>query len=330
MHSGKTGLVLGATGGIGGAVAQALQRRGWRVKALVRDLRAAETKHRDQAIDWIEGDAMCRADVIGAAAGVDAIVHAVNPSGYRNWDRVVLPMIENTIAGAEAAGGVRIVLPGTIYNFDPAKTPLINEDTPQLPRSKKGVIRVLLEQRLEAVSPRTPSLIVRAGDFYGPGVRASWFAQALVKPGRPVARLVNPGKGVGHSWAYLPDLAQAIAHLMDLGDRLGPFERLQFQGHWDPDGTAMPAALRQVIGRDVPERMFPWWLMRALAPLGGFPREAVEIQPYWSHPVQLDNGRLRELLGAEPRTSIDEAVRISLIALDCLPHPGTAMRQQLA
>src|SRR5690606_31022307 len=97
------------------------------------------------------------------------IVHAVNPPGYRNWDRLVLPMIDNTIAAARAAGGARIVLPGTIYNFDPAKTPVISEISPQHPQSRKGAIRVELEERLRRAAPDVPSLILRAGDFFGPG-----------------------------------------------------------------------------------------------------------------------------------------------------------------
>ncbi len=38
--------------------------------------------------NWIAGDGMTRADVVGAADGVAAIVHAVNPPGYRDWDRL--------------------------------------------------------------------------------------------------------------------------------------------------------------------------------------------------------------------------------------------------
>ncbi len=34
--------------------------------------------------------------------GVSLIVHAVNPPGYRNWGQLVLPMIDNTIAAAQA------------------------------------------------------------------------------------------------------------------------------------------------------------------------------------------------------------------------------------
>ncbi len=47
---------------------------------------------------------------------MSVIVHAVNPPGYRDWEKLVLPMLNNAIAAAGAVGA-RIVLPGTVYNF---------------------------------------------------------------------------------------------------------------------------------------------------------------------------------------------------------------------
>lgn len=330
MTTNKTALVLGATGGIGGAIAAALGRHGWTVRALVRNpiQAAADWIGRGRSPIWIEGDAMNRSDVVAAADGVDAIVHAVNPPGYRNWERVVLPMMANTIAAA-AVAGARIVLPGTIYNFDPAQVPVIDADSPQMPRTRKGAIRVRMEQMLEEAAPAVPSLIVRAGDFFGPGARSNWFAQAMVKPGQPIRRLLNPSTGPGHSWAYLPDLAETFARLMDASDRLDPFERVQFEGYCDISGTGVVDAVRRAVGRDVPERAFPWWLMRLLAPFGGFPREVTEIEQYWRHPVRFDNRRLEALIGEEPRTPFDEAIRTTLTALDCLDRP-VALKPQAA
>ena len=327
MRTSKTALVLGATGGIGGAITTALLSGGWTIRALARDpAKAAGSWKRDgKAPSWISGDAMNSADVVAAADGVAAIVHAVNPSGYRHWDGLVLPMIENTIKAAWTTGGARVVLPGTIYNFDPSRTPVIGADTPQNAQTRKGTIRVLLEQMLEEATPNVPSLIVRAGDFFGPGARASWFAQALVKPGRPLRRLINPATVAGHSWAYLPDLAETIVRLMDAEEHLGAFERVQFEGYYDSDGTGMIDAVRHAVGRDLPERRFPWWLMRLLAPLGGFPREVVEIEPYWRYPVRLDNRRLVALLGEEPRTPLDTAVAKTLADLACLDHPAARL-----
>jgi nucleoside-diphosphate-sugar epimerase len=263
---------------------------------------------------------MQQADVVRAAEGAGVVVHAVNPPNYGNWDTLVLPMIDNTITAARSAGA-RIVLPGTIYNFDPAATPVIRADSPQLPKSRKGLIRVAVEQRLEEAAPEVPTLILRAGDFFGPGARSSWFAQAMVRPGRPLARIVDPARGPGHSWAYLPDLAETVARLLDRPDRLAAFEVLQFEGFYDHDGTQMVEAIRRAAGRRLPVYRFPWWLMRLAGVFGGFPREAAEIAPYWRHPVRLDNARLVDLLGEEPRTGLDTAVAASLAALGCLPDP---------
>jgi nucleoside-diphosphate-sugar epimerase len=256
---------------------------------------------------------MVRDDVIKAAKGAMVIVHGVNPPGYRHWDRLVLPMIDNTIMAARAAEGARILLPGTIYNYNPVSTPVIYEATPQRPKGSKGEIRVALERRLTAAAPHVPSLIVRASDFFGPGVRQSWFSQAMAR--RHLKSILNPGwPGIGHSWAYLPDLAEAMVQLLELDEgRLRPAECLQFAGIWDADGTEMAAAIRRAVGKsDLPQWRFPWWLMRLLAPFGGFPREVAEVLPFWRYPLRLDNSRLITLLGEEPHTSLDEAVAATL------------------
>lgn len=323
MDRDKTALVLGATGGIGGGIAAALLAHGWHVRGMARTV-PAKADAALARIEWTEGDAMRREDVIRAAEGASVIVHAVNPPNYANWDTLVLPMIDNTIAAARAAGGARIVLPGTIYNFDPATTPVIDVGSPQHPRTRKGAIRVALERRLEQAAPEVPALILRAGDFFGPGARSSWFSQAMVSAGKPVRRIVNPARGGGHSWAYLPDLAETFARLLDAPERLRPFEVAQFEGLYDADGTVMVEAIRRAIGRRVPVYRFPWWLFRLASPVWGFAREAAEIAPYWRNPMRLDNRRLVDLLGEVPRTPLDAAIASALASLDCVDRPVPA------
>ena len=43
----------------------------------------------------------------------------------------------------------------------------------------------------------------------------------------------------------------------------------------------------------------------------------------WREPLQLDNERLVNLLGTEPHTAIDAAIRTTLVGLGCL-HASTA------
>lgn len=308
-----TALVLGATGGIGGEVARTLLARGWTVRALHRNPAGAA----GDAITWIKGDAMIAADVKAAAMGADLIVHAVNPPGYRNWGALVLPMLDNSIAAARACGA-RILLPGTVYNFGPDAFAAPGETAPQNPHTRKGAIRAEMEARLQAASrDGVRALIVRAGDFFGPRSGNNWFAQALVKPGKPVAKITYPGmRGIGHQWAYLPDVAETMARLLE--HPLEDFAVFHMEGHWDADGTQMIAAIRRAAGRRLPVGAMPWRLMRLLAPVMPLFREILEMRYLWCVPLHMDNAKLRAVLDHEPHTPLDEAVRATLAGQGCL------------
>ncbi len=313
----RIALVLGATGGIGGEVASRLAAGGWQVRALNRNPRMTG---KDGRFQWIKGDAMVAADVMKAAEGAALIVHAVNPPGYRDWDKLVLPMLDNTIAAAEA-NGARILLPGTVYNYGPDVFPVITDDAPQNALTRKGRIRVEMERRLKAAAARGKAtvLIVRAGDFFGPRAANNWFSQGLVKAGNRPKAISYPGKrGVGHQWAYLPDMAETMARLVEHAG-LDDFASFNFGGHWDGDGTAMTKAIRHALDDPfLPVKGMPWWLMRLAAPFVPFLREVMEMRYLWTVPVRLDNAKLVAMLGGEPHTPLDEAVRATLIGVGCL------------
>lgn len=313
----RIALVLGATGGIGGEVASRLAAGGWQVRALHR---ASGQAGRDGRFQWIKGDAMVAADVAKAAEGAALIVHAVNPPGYRDWDKLVLPMLDNTIAAAEA-NGARIVLPGTVYNYGPDAFPVITEAAPQNALTRKGRIRVEMERRLKAAASRGKAsvLIVRAGDFFGPRAANNWFSQGLVKAGSRPRSIGSPGRrGVGHQWAYLPDMAEAMVRLAEHAG-LDDFASFNMGGHWDSDGTAMIGAIRRALDEPfLPVRAMPWWLMRLASPFVPFLKEVMEMRYLWKVPVRLDNARLVATLGAEPHTPLEEAVRATLAGVGCL------------
>ena len=313
----RIALVIGATGGIGGEVATALVRHGWTVRALTRRAQPARA-----GIAWIEGDAMVAADVARAARGVQMIVHAANPPGYKNWGKLVLPMIDNTIAAAQAEGA-RILLPGTVYNFGLEAFPLIDETAPQAPTTRKGKIRVEMERRLKAASAQGASvLIVRAGDFFGPHAGNNWFGQMVIKPGAPLKSVTEPAaKGLAHAWAYLPDLAETMARLVDRADRLAAFEVFHFSGHLLAWGE-MAASVRRVTGQPkLPVMGFPWWLVVALSPVVRIFGEMAEMRYLWREPLVLDDRKLRAFLGGVPQTPLDTAIAASLRALGCLENP---------
>ena len=326
VTSKRTALIIGATGGVGGEVARALLRRSWHVRALTRrSAEVAEQASGRLGIEWIRGDAMVAADVAAAAHGSHLIFHGANPPRYENWRGLALPMLESSIAAAKASGA-RIVFPGTVYNFGPDAFPLLSEHSPQRPLTRKGQIRVEMERRLEAEARRgVRTLIVRAGDYFGPHAGNSWFSQGLVSSGRPVRSITYPGPhAVGHSWAYLPDVAETIARLIERD--LATFEVFHFGGHWFEHGVQIADAVRRVVGKPrLPIRSFPWWAVYAASPFVTMFREMIEMRYLWREPVQLDNAKLNAFLGNEPHTPIDQAIATTLRGLGCLEGRDPAL-----
>ncbi|HEY3889130.1 MAG TPA: NAD-dependent epimerase/dehydratase family protein [Caulobacteraceae bacterium] len=320
----KTVLVIGITGSFGGHTAQALLKRGWQIRALARNPQAAARKAGPRTpIEWIEGDAMNPADVMAAAEGVSVIVHGANPPGYRNWRGLAIPMLRATIAAAEH-NGARIVFPGNVYNFAPDSGAHVAEDAPQAPVTRKGKIRVEMETMLRIASARGAKvLVVRAGDYLGPAAPNSALGwQTTRSRGRLTSvYAVGPGE-VGHAFAYLPDLAETTARLLDREAELADFDVFHFGGHWLDRADELAASIRRVTAQPkLPIRPFPWAMVYGLSPFVETFRELIEMRYLQRRPIGLDNAKLVAFLGAEPQTTLDAAIRATLSDMGCLPEP---------
>jgi nucleoside-diphosphate-sugar epimerase len=323
-------LILGITGGVGFFTARALARAGHPIIALTRDpgraAAALAAKGADFPVTWHRGDALDAAAVLRAAEGVGLILHGVNPPKYRRWREDALPMLANSVAAARAMGA-RLLFPGNLYVFSEAAGALVDETTPQTPRTRKGLIRMEMEALLNA--PDLRSLVLRAGDYFAPDYAQSWFGQMLLgAPPRVRAVLDLATPGVGHSWAYLPDLAEAFARLAAREAALPARAVFHFEGHWLADGASLAPVVQAALPGRPTIRRFPWWLMRLIAPVTPMVREALDMRWLWRHPLRLDNRALQAVIGPEPRTKLAEAVALSLApatphyARPVLANPG--------
>jgi nucleoside-diphosphate-sugar epimerase len=317
----RTALVIGATGGIGRAVAEALAAHGWNVRALHRDPDRARAASPDLSVTWVRGDAMHEADVVAAAENVSILFHGANPPGYRRWRELAIPMLANAIAAAKASGA-RLIFPGNVYNFGPDAGTVVDESSPQNPTTRKGAVRVEMERMLAAAAAEdVRSVVVRAGDFLGdaPG---SWFRAVMVKPGKPLRSVTYPGiRNVGHAWAYLPDLAETVVRLAEIEEDLETFEVFHFGGHWIEPGVEICHAVHRAVGKpDLPIRSFPWIAVYLASPFSPFMRELLEMRYLWRLPLRLDNRKLASRLGEEPHTPLDEAVAQTLASMGALPN----------
>jgi nucleoside-diphosphate-sugar epimerase len=299
-------LVLGAAGRLGFRAAEAFRAAGWSVTGLVRPGAAARAPKR---IRIVEVHALDYDAVAEAARGADVILHALNPA-YPDWARLALPLAYSAINAAETAGAT-LLFPGNLYNYGSPIPPTIDETTPMQPTSRKGQLRVAMEERIaEACDRGMRAIILRAGDFFGGG-RGSWFDLVLAKEiGR--ARLTYPGPlDLVHEWAYLPDFAAALVRLAAVRETLRPFEVFAFPGH-AVTGREFTTAVARAAGGRLQVKRMTWWLIHALRPFVPLCRELSEIAYLWNEPHRIEGGKLAAAIGDVPRTPLDVAVARAL------------------
>ncbi|MQM25999.1 NAD-dependent epimerase/dehydratase family protein [Glycomyces albidus] len=200
-------VVLGATGGIGAAVAAELTARGHRVRAVSRN--AAGPGGFSADITTPEGAA--------AACEGAAVVYQCAQPPYARWAQEFPGFTDTVLSGVEKAGA-RLVMADNLYMYGPVKGPM-TENLPYAAKNPKGRARaeaatLVLDAHREG---RVRAAIGRASDYFGPGGRnttlgPSVFAAAAAGK---TARWMGD-MDVLHTVSYLPDIA---AGLVTLGER---------------------------------------------------------------------------------------------------------------
>ena len=330
--SSRSVLVLGARGRLGLAATRAFAADGWRVIAHARPGAAVTTL---PGVTWVHCDVSDQAALVSAARGASVLVHALNPV-YTAWDTQAMPLLEAGLRVADALQA-RLMLPGNVYNFGTSMPALLSEDTPQRATTRKGQIRIVMEQRLAraAQDGAVKSVVIRAGDFFGSG-SGTWFDRALVKN-------INHGKftypgalDVPSAWSYLPDLASAFVRLAnrcaDPHALIAPFDVFHFQGHaltgshWLRLLEGMAHEQRWLADRDdLRVASLPWKLIRIGGVLVPMWRELAEMQYLWDTPHALSGAKLAALIGLEPRTPLSRAVCTALQGLGLVGATGCGL-----
>ena len=320
-------LILGANGRMGLAAAQAFAAAGWVVLAQTRRALASGMPAGAQAVraGLDDVDALVR-----SAAGVSAVVYAVNPE-YTRWNEEMLPLARAGMSVAERLGAT-FMLPGNVYNFGEGMPALLTEATPERPSTDKGRLRATLEAEMAArASSGLRSVVLRSGDFYGGGP-GSWFDMVIVKSLHK-GKLVYPGPlDVAHAWAYLPDLARCFVALAERSaeGRLAPATRWHFAGHTLTgrqllDALELGAREHGIAPAGGLRRgSLPWGLMRALAWAVPMWRELMKMAYLWRVPHALDGTLLAQAIGPVPATPLPQALRHVL--QDTLPTDAAVAR----
>ena len=222
----KTVIILGANGRFGRAASQAFFSAGWTIRTFTRNL-PDPAEHPDFA--RYAGNAFDADALTHAARDCDVIVNALNPP-YQNWTRDLPGLTRAVIATAKATGST-VMVPGNVYNYGADMPPALTEDTPHRPTTRKGQLREAMEESYAiAADEGVQTIILRGGDFIERTKTGNWF-DTYVTAKAAQGKITYPGPlDRVHAWAYLPDMAGAMAALADKRTELGPFAVFGFEG----------------------------------------------------------------------------------------------------
>lgn len=289
-------VVLGATGGVGQAVARLLAEQGARVRAVNRSGHSSERN----AMEVVAADLANRESALAACQGAAVVFHCAG-APYDQWATRLPDMLENILAAVSAAGAT-LVYTDNCYMYTPTSQPL-TEESPQEPVTRKGKLRKQLAERVLAAHTqgRIRATIGRAPDFYGPGVRTSVVGEQFF--GALVAAKRVPWLGkldMPHALSYVEDFARGLI-------TLGAHEQALGQVWHIPAAPALTG--RQYIAlasetAEVSPKAFaaPGWLLRILGARNPALSESVELMYEFTAPYLFDGGKYSHAFGGAPTT----------------------------
>ncbi len=294
-------IVLGANGRFGRAAVDAFGQQGWDVTALARSWPTPPaTRH-------VTVDVTDSAALADACMGHDVIVNAINPP-YHHWARV-LPAITRAVISAAQASGATVMIPGNVYTYGTVLPERLCEDTAHVGDTRKGRLRIQMETAYRDSGVRT--IVLRGGDFIEAEKTGAWFDSHMAHKAWE-GKFSYPGpRDLPHAWAYLPDMARAMALLASRRAQMAPFEEFGFEG-MTLTGDDLGALVSDAVGRDVRFTGFPWVALRIMALWSPLMREVLEMRYLWQRPHRVDGSKLRRMVPEFEPTPAAKAIAQSL------------------
>jgi len=209
-------VILGGGGAIGTALASALNAYTTSIRIVSRNPKKVNNGDELFPADLTDGAAVNK-----AVAGAD-VVYLVAGLPYRlsvwqeQWPKVVRNVID-----ACKQHKAKLVFFDNVYLYDGNSVGRLTEESPVNPPSKKGKVRAQLVQLImdEVKSGALTAMIVRAADFYGPGINTSVLQETVYKNfAKGKAAFWMGDRTKIHSYTFTPDAAKATALLGNTPD----------------------------------------------------------------------------------------------------------------
>lgn len=303
----KKALVLGATGGMGYALVHELVDRGVEVVAFSRRKERLDVLYQNESkVSIFSGDALVEKDVIGAADGVDVIFHAVS-FPYQEWMEKHPLCMEIIVRVAEKQQS-KIALVDNIYAYGMQSKVEVNEDTRKEPHTKKGKIRLAMENRLKRSN--VPYLIVHMPDLYGPNAENTILHETLKNVVlNKSANFVGNTK-VAREFIFTLDGAKAMVELASREDTYN--QNWNIPSAHPITGEEIIEILRKEVGYKKSIRTVSKTMIQFIGIFQPFMREMVEMMYLTEDPVILSGKKYEAKIGSIPQTPYKEGIKKTL------------------
>ncbi len=283
--------VIFGFGQVGQALARELVGRGRKVRVISRSGRGPVL----DGVDHVAGDATSSAFCRAVCTGAEVVYLCLN-APYDRWAEELPPLQDAVLAGAEAAGSKLVVLEN-LYMYGPHEGPL-TESLPHAATEAKGLTRSRMSEALLAAhrSGRVRVAIGRASDFFGPGVLASQLGDRTFVPlvaGKAVQMIGDPD--APHSYAYVPDVARALATLGEHDEADGRVWHLpSVETH---STREMLRLAGQIVGVEARVSAIPLAVLALLARVNPMVREVRAVGYQLYRPFVVDSSAFEKTFG---------------------------------
>jgi nucleoside-diphosphate-sugar epimerase len=293
-------VVLGG-GQIGDRLAGMIAARGERVRIVQRSQREESRSN----VSRMAGDITDLTFAEAATAGAAVVYDCMNPQ-YHQWPTHLLPLGTAALHGAKKAGA-RLVALDCLYMYGRPEGAM-REDSPRNPCSKKGALRVQLEELRMGAAKRgeLEVAIGRASDFFGSDVPLSAFGPRFYErlfAGKSIECMGDPD--LLHSYSYADDVAAGLA---TLGADARAANKVWHLPTPPAESTRrLSERLAHGLGREVKLKRVPRWLLQGVGLFSPMMREIPEMMYQWEVPYVIDDTQFRTVFG-QAATPMAEAV----------------------